>query len=504
MKLYSVKRTRSLVIFGDILLIVVSIFIAWLIRSRFSFFLYKLENFLMSLPYVLLLRILANVLFEHYSLSFRNLYLSDLTGIFRSNLIPSAVFLAIRFLSPDERLRLPISMIFTEYLMTSTGMGLIRLVLHHAATRGGSRPFGERKALLVGDIEEIQSRVEPAALGRRYRMTIEGILTRNRMHWNTEHRGIRVLGGLETLKTALDAVDLGAVLVCDGYLRFDERIDLLASCAERDRPVFLLRDGALRPVHLQDIARRMPPDVLPVPEPILNAMRGRSMLLIGRESAVCRPLQAAAERGGMRVGTASAAGMPPAKTAGGERWDYAIDLTAAVWSESHPGLACPLEAVKEKQAMLARFLGGGGGRGSVLLSVAPVPAADGGPIEEARHLPGAVLLTGGIVPALAQVPASVFESWDFWEQPEEVAGFVFKALALAGSENATFFCRSAHAMAPREMKRLARLGWFPWSIGAGADAEERGGEEPPADPAPPFWKPTEYYGLFIAEERTHP
>jgi hypothetical protein len=503
MKLYSAKRTRSLVILGDILLIVVSIFIAWLIRSRFSFFQYKLENFLMSLPYVLLLRVLANILFEHYSLSFRNLYLSDLTGIFRSNLIPSIVFLAIRLLSPDERLRLPISMIFTEYLMTSTGMGLLRLVLYNAGRRRGSPPPGERKALLVGDMDEIQYRVDPAELGRRYRLIIESILTRDRMHWNTDHRGVRVLGGLESVETALDAVEHWAVLVCDGYLRFDERIDLLTSCAERGKPVFLLRDGELRPIYLQDIARRMPPDILPVPGSVLDGLRGRSMLLIGRESAVCSPLQSAAERGGMRVGTASAAGMPPAVTGSGERWDFVVDLTAAVWCESHPGLTFPFESVLEKQATLARRLGNSNGGHALLLSVIPVPTTEMSRPEEDSGLPGSILLTGGIVPALARVPASAFSNWAFWELPEEVAGYVLKVLALSGGTKRWFFCRSAYALRPRELRRLALLGGLLFDS-ENAGAGEADGAEPPDDPAPYRWQPTEYHGLFREKEEKRP
>ena len=113
-----IRNKKILYILIDFLLIFISITAAYLIRSRFILFFYTDLFLLYTLPYVFLFRFLNNLIFDLYSLNLYYITIRDITKIYLYNLIPSFIFIIIRFLSPIDFLRIPLSIIFAEYFFT--------------------------------------------------------------------------------------------------------------------------------------------------------------------------------------------------------------------------------------------------------------------------------------------------------------------------------------------------------------------------------------------------
>ncbi len=119
------KYSFSLILL-DILIIVISLVASWMIRSRFKEFFYTIEGLLFIMPYVILTRILVTMLLEGYSYYYNTFQREMIIKIFKINIYSSLLFLFLRLFSPIQEIRMPLAIIFTEYMVTSAGMMFIR------------------------------------------------------------------------------------------------------------------------------------------------------------------------------------------------------------------------------------------------------------------------------------------------------------------------------------------------------------------------------------------
>ena len=143
-KLYA-RKTNFLIILLDSTIVVLSFCLSLLLRKQFPRYLMEPWQFLLLLPYVVLIRTLILSFFEHYRTSLHTLQLQDIWSLFIHNLIPSSVFVIFRLLSPVRMLRIPFSMILTEYFFTLCGMIVIRFIFLRLSKRKRPSDTARRK-----------------------------------------------------------------------------------------------------------------------------------------------------------------------------------------------------------------------------------------------------------------------------------------------------------------------------------------------------------------------
>ncbi len=237
------KNNSPQFIIIDALVISVSLISAFIIRSRFSFFLFSDLQLTLTLPYVILLRILTNIFFEHYSKSSMNYHVSDIISLYFHHAIPSIVFLFIRFASPLLMFKMPISMIFAEYFFTVTWMVLTRLFYqsHYKKKYQSNSRRQYQSFLLLNEItEKMNNNIDNII--NRYNLEIIGILAPSHLLWNTDFRGIRIMGGYDLLKDVVKCYSGNIYVIIDDRIPFHKRYKLYSDCYEIGLSILYYRE----------------------------------------------------------------------------------------------------------------------------------------------------------------------------------------------------------------------------------------------------------------------
>lgn len=198
----------KLVFVLDILSVIISLFIAVGVRSRFGQYLFAFSTAAALFPLAVFLRAFVLLLFDSYSITFATFTVSDIQRIIFMNLIASAVLLLLRLFSPTRVLQMPISMIVIEYVTTSFQFILIRTFVYKRLQRRAEGIGYVRRIVLWGQLSDIHRVVpDPSDFPRHRHSEIVGILTHNPIYWQTEYRGIRVFGDETVLRTLVSADD---------------------------------------------------------------------------------------------------------------------------------------------------------------------------------------------------------------------------------------------------------------------------------------------------------
>jgi len=214
-----VSRTGKLLLFTDVIVISASLFTAWIIRAQFQGFIYDIRRFSVLFPWVLFLRLLINFIFESYSFTFNSFTNVDITKLFKHNIVATAVLLFLRFFSPISNLRMPLTIIFLEYIFTSFGFFVMRLIIHMIELRDNINSVGYiARVLLWGEVKDIRDTVDIKKLEEKNFIEVKGILNNNSFHWNTEYKKIRVFGNEDQLSMIL-ANDNRISMIC--FVTFD-------------------------------------------------------------------------------------------------------------------------------------------------------------------------------------------------------------------------------------------------------------------------------------------
>lgn len=199
---------------ADAVITVIALAAALSVRARFAQYLVTAVDIAVLAPFIVFLRVAILLGFEHYSVRPSMWLAKDVIGLVFHNLLPSGVFLALRFLSPVDVLRLPLSVILMEYVFASYAMFVLRASL---AARG-VRPSRERaryrrRVLVWGEVRELTDSGALYELLHRDDAVIVGILTSNALFWDTQVFGLRVLGDHGRLPEILVSNDTISAIV---------------------------------------------------------------------------------------------------------------------------------------------------------------------------------------------------------------------------------------------------------------------------------------------------
>jgi FlaA1/EpsC-like NDP-sugar epimerase len=233
---------------ADGVVVLASVSLALTIRAQFEAYLVGPLDIVVLLPWLIVLRVLTNILFEHYTLTIGNFSPRDFSALLLHNLLPTAIMTALRLLRvlrPDRLLQMPLSVIGVEYIFTCFGFMIVRLVaLRLLARRDGERIYHRPQVLLFGEVREILDSHVLARLAAINRVKVVGILTSNALHWDAEIHGIRVYGD-ETRLPVIVSLNDAISRICFVDPRSEARAEIysIIQAAQRMRMDF----GIVRP-----------------------------------------------------------------------------------------------------------------------------------------------------------------------------------------------------------------------------------------------------------------
>lgn len=192
----------------DCLVVLIAIAFAYFIRIQFSIVLFKYSDAIILFPWLIFLRIFTNLFFEHYSVSIKMFGNQDMIDLLKHCSVPSVILLILRFYSPFEEVRMPITMIVMEYCFSVFGFIAVRLYINKALQKRPLGKIGYRQRLLFyGEVREIKSAVNLDEFNTENHCEVVGILTSNTLHWQNEIDNIRVYGDESKLKDIIMSDD---------------------------------------------------------------------------------------------------------------------------------------------------------------------------------------------------------------------------------------------------------------------------------------------------------
>lgn len=238
-----------LVLILDIVAVLASFGLAWLIRSQFRWFVFRPSDALVLCPWIVLLRIVTNLFFDHYGVGMQALTINDLGRLLSTSLLPSVVLMGFRYLFTFSFLRMPLSMILLEYVFSMGGFMIIRVAAHQALLRRSDAPiFHRRRVLLYGEVQELEDERVVARLEEDGRTLVRGILTDNPMHWDDSVAGRRVSGPMEKARAIVAGDDtISGLILHDAAGLSDGRLAAAKAASQAlNLEVGFWEDGAVR------------------------------------------------------------------------------------------------------------------------------------------------------------------------------------------------------------------------------------------------------------------
>jgi len=271
-------------ILADIFIIMLSMFFSWLVRRQFSLFLFDLHKFFLFLPIVLVVRLSVNRLLEHYSGRGTNFQIRDIHKLIRHNFIPTVAFLILRLTSPVSELRMPLTMIFIEFVGTTLGMVLWRSFLSIADSNNRSRlDFAVNAAYFTARI--IPTRLKKVRAVPRW--FVAGVFSRNRLDWNFEIDGIRTFGSPMEISSSFVRENFIQIFLLDGSLPLEERTFLFGVAARNNVQLRILApDLSIRSVGPYDLIEDGTSKDQYIPDEAGSRLVNQKLLVLGKESVL--------------------------------------------------------------------------------------------------------------------------------------------------------------------------------------------------------------------------
>ncbi len=261
------------------------------------------KQFLLWLPYIVVLRLYVNWKMGIYRFIWRYVSLSDAIAIVRALSMVTTVLLAVRLLYPGwlplaGRFRIPLSIIVLEFFITSMGcLGAraLRRILYqrHAETavRGGE----VRKLLLVGAGRA--GVMVAKELAARPQVKLAGFLDDDPKKVGSVINGVRVLGPLDTLPSVVSRHEVNEVVICIPRAtratlkrlwaladHLDVRMKIVPTLEEILQGKVNI--ASFRDVQMADLLGREAVE-LPADDPLLlEAYRGKRILITGAGGSI--------------------------------------------------------------------------------------------------------------------------------------------------------------------------------------------------------------------------
>lgn len=282
------KQYRLIKLFVDILIILSALIISRLIRAQFPDFLFQIRKLIIIIPLVLLVRILVNTIFEHYKYIFYSMTVRDIIKIFLHNLFPSVVFIGLRFISTISELKIPVSMIISEYFLTTTGMIFFRYILVNTFLGKAEKKviFEKKEVLLISSINSLKK-------NNRFLKTenISAILSPHKIEWETDFNGIRVIGGYNMLENVFltnEKLMKAVFNKSDIDSNFTKNIEILNKFDIETR---ILDSNGVRRVCTVDLLDSINDGIKKTPEEVANFLKGKNILIYGAESKISEKIK---------------------------------------------------------------------------------------------------------------------------------------------------------------------------------------------------------------------
>jgi FlaA1/EpsC-like NDP-sugar epimerase len=211
-------RTNQVIVDG--LIFATSFALAYAIRFEALPQWQHVKQFLLWLPYLVVLRLYVNWRMGIYRFIWRYVSLSDAIVIIRSLSMVTAVLLALRLFYPAwfalaPRLKIPLTVIALEFLISSMGcLGAraLRRVLYQRQ-RDRSRSEGTIKRMLLVGAGRAGAMVA-RELAARPEVKLVGFLDDDPKKIGSVINGVRVLGPLDTLPSTVSRHEVEEVIIC--------------------------------------------------------------------------------------------------------------------------------------------------------------------------------------------------------------------------------------------------------------------------------------------------
>ena len=262
-----------------------------------------IKQFLFWLPYLVLLRLYVNWRTGIYRFIWRYVSLSDAMAIVRSLSMVTIVLLAVRIFYPSwlafaSRFRIPLTVLALEFLISSMGCLGARALRRLLYQRQREKPWSDgaiERILLIGAgragamvVRELAARPE---------VKLIGFLDDDPKKIGSVINGVRVLGSLDTLPSAVSRHEVDEVIICipRASRATLKRLWALADrLAVRMKIVPTLEEvlhgkvniATFRDVQMADLLGRETVE-LPSEDPaVLDAYRGKRILITGAGGSI--------------------------------------------------------------------------------------------------------------------------------------------------------------------------------------------------------------------------
>lgn len=205
---YYYKHERKTIVLLDCIVVLVAIAFAYFIRAQYSDVLFTVQDAAILFPWLVFLRIFSNNFFEHYSISLKMFDNRDMMSILKHGIVPSAILILFRILSPYQDLRMPFSMIMMEYCFSMLGFIAVRLHINNYLQKSDDETIGYRKRIILyGEVRDIERLIDIEYFCTVNRCEIVGIFTSNPLFWQNELQQIRVYGDETKLRDLIASDD---------------------------------------------------------------------------------------------------------------------------------------------------------------------------------------------------------------------------------------------------------------------------------------------------------
>jgi hypothetical protein len=272
--------------FVDAVLISLSFFVAFAVRGEFSAFTFTLKRMALVTPLLVVTRLFMNLVFEVYSRDGRSFRVQDVVTIFRALAIPSLILLLLRLFAPMPDLRVPISMILVEYLLTSAALVLFRT--YRTGKKDWENGYRAYRALFISKYVN-PKQIERIELHNPH-WRIRYVLCKESLEHGLDIGNVRVIGWLDSVSQEQpipsEPVD---ALWLDMSVSLSQRKDVQQLALRWALPVFMASTTtSVRPFSDFDLIEDCVKADAYVPDVVRDWSKTRSVLVVGCECEIFR------------------------------------------------------------------------------------------------------------------------------------------------------------------------------------------------------------------------
>ncbi len=208
---------------SDVLIMIGSFFLAYLLRLDFSINEYHFDNMLNQVPFVVFVQFSALYLSGSYSIIWRYVSLEDIKAFLKAALISGVVLVLVRLiLSPDRFIRwqVPLSIILMDTIFCFAGLLTLRVLRRFVYEMREKRGFSlkkrviKRKAAFIIGAGRIGASLAKEIVGRAdSELDLRGFIDDDRSKKGGSVSGLKVLGTTADLARLADEFGVEEVVI---------------------------------------------------------------------------------------------------------------------------------------------------------------------------------------------------------------------------------------------------------------------------------------------------